>query len=161
MPVFFIWAIAITEFLTFKPIQIIGYGLFGHYGSGASHLWSYFFVAYSNPEAVHPHNTFLSVLFDYGYLGAVFFLLSLFVIVNKVKSIWKEHKDIAIFFLAFFMYFVLISITESFFGFYYLDAIYIIFFFFLLPFNFNENNNDIYIKLVHSKKNLQELTPEL
>ena len=69
---FFIWLISPMEFLHFNSMHIFGYGIYGHYKSGASTLWSNFFTSLRMlQELVHPHNTALSVLFDYGYFGLI------------------------------------------------------------------------------------------
>lgn len=134
---FIIWIYSLDEFLSFQTNHLIGYGLFGHFASGTSKFWSGYFGYMANAETVHPHNTVLSILFDYGYLGAIIFLLFTVMQIKKVSELWNRNREFVIFYLSFFIYFVFISITESFFGFYYLNSIYIIFLFFLLPSNFS------------------------
>lgn len=132
---FFIWVIALNEFLSFKILHLFGYGVYGHFASGASISWSNFFVSFNeSSELVHPHNSALSILFDYGYLGLISFYIVILKICNLVKVRFRmiELKPVALIQTAFIIYLSLISITESFFGFYYLNTIYycISFFFF-------------------------------
>lgn len=43
------------------------------------------------------HNTYLSYLVDFGYIGLFFFLYILFIMCKIVMKIYKQHKDIYIF----------------------------------------------------------------
>jgi O-antigen ligase len=122
-----IWGIALNEFLNFQLIHLIGYGEFGHYASKASFAWAHLFEKWSNGELTHPHNTVLMIIFDYGYLGLLYFILFLKNVAKNIKIQWERNIYLTDVALGFMIYFVLIGTTESFYGFYYLNSIYIFF----------------------------------
>jgi len=129
------WKIATDHLLSIQPMHITGFGVFGHVASGASLIWGTLLGALSNPpEAIHPHSTVLSIVFDFGYLGLIALLYFLYISCRRISSVWATHKEISILYLSFLIYFLLMGITESFFGFYYLNAMYLCILFFLIPF---------------------------
>ena len=145
---FFIWLISLNEFLHFNSMHIFGYGIYGHYKSGASTLWSNFFTSFEDAsELVHPHNTALSVLFDYGYFGLIVLYGVLLKIAGLIKRQFKseENYEKSCVLAGFLMYFSLISVTESFFVFYYLNTIYYCISFFFLAFSntFSMKSDDL------------------
>ncbi|HVW97771.1 MAG TPA: hypothetical protein VHA56_17485 [Mucilaginibacter sp.] len=127
---FVIWGFALLELSNFSIFHVVGYGLFGHYASGASLKWAYIFGFSENSIMIHPHNSVLSVIFDYGYIFLILFMYYLTKTVRFCINYWNIKREAVILYLGFFSYFVVISTTESFFGFYYLNAIYFIFAFF-------------------------------
>jgi O-antigen ligase len=120
-----IWGTSLIELMNFKSIHLIGYGQYGHFASGASKIWSVLFSKWRNSELIHPHNTVLMIFFDYGYIGLVFFVVFLYNIMKKIYTFWEVDKFFANVFLSFMIYFLLIGISESYFGMYYLNAMYI------------------------------------
>lgn len=122
-----VWTMALTEFIEFKFDHIAGYGEYGHYESGASALWAPFFSSYENSEMMHPHNTILMILFDYGIIGLIAYFFLLYRSINMVISTWKFNKDFNSLIVTYLAYFLIIGITESFFGFYYLNSYYLLF----------------------------------
>ncbi|RCR68800.1 O-antigen ligase family protein [Larkinella punicea] len=123
-----IWALAFNDFLTFKPDHhIFGYGEFGHYAAGLSQQWGYIFGDNENAELMHPHNMFLSIALDYGYFGLIVFTTIQFSIVNSIKKNWNTERDISYILLANILYFNLAGITETMFGFYYHNIVYLFF----------------------------------
>lgn len=113
-----IWTISLIEFLNFKTTHLIGYGEFGHYQSRASFLWSYIFYGWENPELTTSHSILFTILFDYGYLGLMFVIYYQFKIMSLLKKNWEGNKEMCIMLLSFFIYWNLMGLTESFFGFY-------------------------------------------
>ncbi|CAM1348072.1 O-antigen ligase family protein [Tenacibaculum insulae] len=120
-----IWGISFLEFFNFKPIHIVGYGEFGHYKSGASILWSAIFSGDEGGETKTPHSLFYSVLFDYGYIGLLIILLIQRKIIRVIRYTWSKCFHESVYILSFFIYWVLLGITESFFGFYSSNIIFI------------------------------------
>jgi len=127
---FLIWGLALNELSVFKLQQIIGYGNFGHYVVGIfSNLSSQIDTISTEDDTSllfqHPHNTVLTLIFDYGYLGLTVFILMLRNYFNYISIIWNSHKNFALIMLSYGLYFVLAGMTESFWGFYYQNSIYI------------------------------------
>jgi oligosaccharide repeat unit polymerase len=114
----FIWLISSLEFLNFEYIHLIGHGEFGHYISGASQKWAPLFVKWNDPKMVTPHSIFYMVLFDYGYIGLLIILALEYKLLIIIKRNWTKSRDICILLLSFFIYWNLLGITETFFGFY-------------------------------------------
>ncbi|MBM3410169.1 MAG: hypothetical protein FJY18_00855 [Bacteroidetes bacterium] len=96
----------------------------GHMTSGASFNWAFVFSSYKNPETVHPHNTILSMMFDIGILGLLTVLYLLHRISQTIVTLWKKGlTNEAMTYYALLFYIIFISITESFIGPYYMNAI--------------------------------------
>lgn len=134
----YIWSFSLLEFTgDFKIESFIGYGQFGHFESGKSELWSNYFSGDSS-EIVHPHNSIYSILFDYGYLGLLIYLVVIYYILNFIITYWRtSFHCLCKMLLAYFVFTLLIGVSESFFGFYYFNAIYMWVFMTLLPFVFS------------------------
>jgi uncharacterized membrane protein len=113
-----IWFASFSEFISFKPIHIIGFGEYGHFVSGASKAWSFYFETEDNALLTTPHSFFYSILFDYGYLGVLMYFYFQFKLISKLKKYWDISKPISILLLSFFIYWNLIGISESIHGFY-------------------------------------------
>jgi O-antigen ligase len=119
-----IWVSSIEEFISFKPIHLIGFGEMGHYVSGASTQWAQIFSLWSNSEFITPHNSILVVLFDYGYLGLVVFLYSQYIMIGIANDLWKSNRMLSSVIASVVIYWNLIGMTESFFGFYFINTNY-------------------------------------
>lgn len=117
-----IWLISIEEFANFKTTHLFGYGEFGHFKSGASELWSSQFSAFQDSNMIHPHNTNLSILYDYGYVGLMTYTIFLFYISKRLYKNLKLNTPLATILFGFFFYCTLINSTETFISFYYLNA---------------------------------------
>lgn len=137
-----IWTIAFSDFFTFKPEHhIFGYGEFGHYTAGLSQQWAFVFAEREGSEYMHPHNTFLSIALDYGYFGLVLFLVFQYAVLRYIKSNWNANKSICLVVLANMMYFNLVGIGETMFGFYYKNIIYVFFMINIFVFMMEYQNN--------------------
>jgi O-antigen ligase len=136
-----IWALAISDFFVYKPQHIFGYGDFGHYTAGLSEDWAFVFGDKEGAEFMHPHNTFISIALDYGYFGLLMITLFQFKILGIIKKIWSKHKNIAAILLGFVIYFNLVGIGETIFGFYYKNVIYVFFMINIFPFIIKSNFN--------------------
>ncbi len=111
---FMIWAYSFKEFLSFKLIHLVGFGEYGHYGSGVSSQWAASSSRYVNAEiALSPHNTMLSILFDYGYLGLLVYISLLWQSFNRLAFIFRYDNDTPLILLGFLIYNVIAGITES------------------------------------------------
>jgi len=109
-----IWGFSLAEFLNFKLVHIFGYGLYGHYGSGASKLWAYLFSGYKDPElSASSHSSFFTLLFDYGYVGLITYITLLYQQLSKIIFIWKQQPLVASAFLSFMLYNIIAGITEA------------------------------------------------
>jgi len=115
---FFIWGIAGLEFLNFKFIHLVGWGEYGHFASGASRLWSATSDRENAEFALSPHSTFFSILFDYGYLGLVTYLILIWQSFNKVRYIATRNIKLALPLFSFMLYNIIAGFTESFGGVY-------------------------------------------
>lgn len=122
-----IWGIALSKIATMNPVYLIGYGEYGHFASGASLLWAPFFSRFDAAELMHPHNTLLMILFDYGLVGLAGFCFLLYRVFHLLSMTWSTHRTFSLVVLGYLLYFLLLSITESFFGFYYLNTSYLLF----------------------------------
>jgi len=109
-----VWAISFAEFIDFKWIHTVGYGLYGHFGSGASKMWSYLFEGYNDPElSASSHTSLFTILFDYGYIGLVVYIGLLYQLLSRVIYLWKYKPLISYAFLSFLIYNILAGITEA------------------------------------------------
>ena len=108
-----IWNMAVEWLANFQPEQLIGYGLHGHYGSGMSKKWAYLFVGWRDPEAKSPHNTALSAIFDYGYIGLIIYMALLFNLFKKIRLMWNNGSKLAYPLLSFMLYILFAGISES------------------------------------------------
>lgn len=139
---FVIWGFSFLEFVNFKFQHLIGYGVFGHFTSGASINWSILFHTYANPDVIHPHNTMISILFDFGYLGVIVYFLFLFQIINKLVQIYKQNQTISLTLIGFVFLFVLLGLTETVFCIYYSSIMYIFIFISTLVLTLKTNLNE-------------------
>ncbi|WP_138995125.1 O-antigen ligase [Larkinella sp. C7] len=147
---FFIWGIALNELSNFQIEHIFGFGEYGHYKSGASLIWSSFFGDYEKNDLKSPHNTVLSIVFDYGYIGLAIYIYILIDISKKIRSLWPINKNISIIFTSFYFYLVLIGITEATFGLYILQFNYLFYTFTLSLYTIHET----LIREIKWKKNV-------
>ncbi|TNE53545.1 MAG: O-antigen ligase family protein [Bacteroidetes bacterium] len=139
----FIWIFAFQEFMNFKLFHLIGHGFEGHVSSGASLKWAFLFISYNVSDNVHPHNSILSMIFDIGYLGLSVILIIFGQIAGKLRKIWNLNKRHALTFYALFLYIILISITESFISFYYLNAMPLMLSLFLFVLALDETDEEL------------------
>jgi hypothetical protein len=128
---FFIWGICMEHFSTFELVHLIGYGDFGHLGSGAASKWS---VGKLYKRAMSPHNMFYAVLFDFGYIGVSLFVAIYWSVFRKIGKLWRNYPRIAYPSFAFFIYTVLSGFTESV-GIYYQLNFFMLFFMLVITMN--------------------------
>ncbi|RAK02557.1 oligosaccharide repeat unit polymerase [Larkinella arboricola] len=115
----FIWLISSLEFISFKPIHLIGYGEYGHYKSGASLEWSNIFGQWGDSsDLITPHSVFYSILFDYGYIGLLLIIIFQYKIISLISKYWKSSTTTSILLALILFYWNLIGVTEAAFGFY-------------------------------------------
>jgi O-antigen ligase len=130
----FIWFFALDEFLSFKLIHLFGYGLGGHVTSEVSQNWAFLFVSYHNPNNVHPHNSILSILFDIGYVGLITILIIFNQVSKKLLILYKHNQKETLTLFSILLYFIFISVSESFLTNLYMNSfvIFLSFFIFIL-----------------------------
>jgi len=111
--------ISISEMIEFKPTHLLGYGEFGHYTSGKSLVWSNLFeTSYNDSDIKSPHSTFFSMFFDIGYLGLIAYFFTLLSSVYMAIKTWKIFYPINLIIAAYLLYYVMIGLTETYYGFY-------------------------------------------
>lgn len=137
-----IWGLAFNEFLTFNPVyHLIGYGEFGHYTAGLSPIWGKLFPGdIQNTKYMHPHNTFLSIAYDYGYLGLFLFIAFQLKILKLIKKYWQSNRVICMLILSNLLYFNFVGIGETVFGFYYQNVIHLFILINIFPFLLSHNS---------------------
>jgi O-antigen ligase len=150
---FLIWGISFAEFAQFKPIHLIGYGEYGHLGSGASKLWENIFSNWEDSGNKTPHNTMLVIMFDTGYIGLFFYISLLYGFIAKMIKIWLWQKPQRYLYLSYFLFMLLQGVTESTFGFYFFDYLFIFFMIFIVEM--------IDYKKITSESEEIAVTPEL
>lgn len=144
-----IWAYSLLEFIqSIKLEHIFGYGVYGHYASGWSSVY-YQFVPGDYEDTLHPHNVVFSILFDYGYWGFIAFGAVIYKTINFVIKFWNsEYHLLCKMLMAYLLYTMFIGITETYFGLYYANTIYMWIFLFSVPYC---------IEAYHSRKKLFSL----
>jgi O-antigen ligase len=123
---FLIWGYSIIEFLTPKVDHWFGYGDFGHFTSGVSVAYSTVFSTWTDSVLKTPHNTFLSILFDTGYIGLVIYLTAFISFSNNVQNVKKVDTNIYLFGSVVLFYHFLSSVTETLSGYYYTNYLYLL-----------------------------------
>lgn len=114
----FIWGIAFIELLDFKWIHLIGWGEFGQYASGCSIKWAALFNGkFEYPEFTSPHNIILQFVFNTGYIGALLFLISLWIGIKR-GVLFSKMSSLGLLLIAFFVYYDFSGITDAVFMFY-------------------------------------------
>jgi O-antigen ligase len=152
---FYIWSICFMEFINLKVNHIFGYGDFGHYGSGASYLWMNVFSNWTNGEFKTPHNTFFTLLFDYGYIGALLYIYVYFSQLKKISKLWRHNISESVLITGFFIFNFFVGITETLGG-YYIPNYFILSVLFLII-------SSVYVDLSHNRiskytvKNIQPI----
>jgi len=87
---FLIWLVSLNEFMIPKMEHLLGYGMYGTFTSGASVYWASNFTSFENPLLTTAHNTFLSTLYDMGYIGVIFLILVLLKSCKKLYVIYES-----------------------------------------------------------------------
>lgn len=131
---FLIWGIIFQELSIFKFEHLYG---FGEYGVSNSSIISPLTKLFNSNEIklIHPHNSILVSIIDTGYIGLLSFLLLIFKIFRSIIEKWDEFKTIQIVILSAFFYIVLIGQTETAFGYYYQNFIFMFFTLIILQLN--------------------------
>jgi hypothetical protein len=81
-----VWSTALSNLGSPAPMHLIGYGYEGHFASGISAEYQYWFGSYVNPKRVGLHNAILQYVFDSGYLGGALFLFSFSIILRAFSK---------------------------------------------------------------------------
>ncbi|UHG92238.1 O-antigen ligase family protein [Spirosoma oryzicola] len=127
---FLIWSICLTEFFNIKPIHLVGYGYFGHYGSGVSLEWADIFSTWIDGDLKTSHNTLFTILFDYGYLGLIIYSLVIYNTSKRISKFWNINTKTSLLTFGFISFNLFAGITETLIGFY-SPNYFILFFLFL------------------------------
>jgi hypothetical protein len=122
---FLIWGICILYFLAFNPIDILGYGHFGHFGSGVSAKWSFLFQGWTSDVTHSPHNAMFSIIFDIGYLGLGVYVYLLYQLFRRAILVSKDNKQAAVIFFSFLLFSIFQGISEASGGYYFINFFYI------------------------------------
>jgi O-antigen ligase len=115
------WASSIVQYSSFQGFEhVFGYGEYGHYGSGASLAWGHMFNSFGNNALLtHPHNTYLSVLMDTGFIGVLSYLIFQLKSIRSAYSLRENDIKSSTIIISILFYFYLIGITETIWGLYY------------------------------------------
>lgn len=84
-----IWRFAITELGSFHLEQLVGFGFRGQYYSGLNSNYSCLFKSYAFPQFASLHQIWLQLVFDTGYLGFLF-TLALMILVVRELSVYNS-----------------------------------------------------------------------
>ncbi|RMG69360.1 MAG: hypothetical protein D6722_10580 [Bacteroidetes bacterium] len=115
----FIYKACADDLADFKEQHIFGYGQYGPYAAGVSRYYIDNFGAGEKLSKERKllssisHNSVFQVIFDAGYVGAFFFLATLFVLMKRILHLYREGLTAILAFLHFFLYFAFSGITES------------------------------------------------
>ena len=110
-----IWDIILKHLSNFSWVSLIGYGYRGQVVSGVSHLYAYLFTSYTNDEVASAHNFLLQNVLEIGYIGAVIFIILLFVLIRNLsranQTATNDYTPKAMLFVL--IYLILSGITEA------------------------------------------------
>jgi hypothetical protein len=134
---FLIWGIIFQELSVFKFEHIFG---FGEYGVSNSNIISPLTKLFNSNEIklIHPHNSILVSIIDTGYIGLASFLILIFNVFNNIVKMWHRFKCFQIVMLSVLIYIVLIGQTETAFGFYYQNFIFLFYSILILQANLSK-----------------------
>ena len=81
-----VWGSAIRVLTEGNPIQMIGYGSFGQYTSGATRDYSWIFSQIAGLSSQSLHNANLQIIIDIGYIGFAVWLVFWFSMVGSLVN---------------------------------------------------------------------------
>jgi hypothetical protein len=81
-----IWRFAINDLGSFNIQQLIGFGFRGQYYSGLNANYACLFKSYAFPQFASLHQNWLQLVFDIGYLGLLFTLALLVLMVRELSE---------------------------------------------------------------------------
>jgi len=85
-----IWGVSFLFFSNFDIMHLFGYGEYGHFGSGQSVNWSYAFTNIQNSSVnITPHSSFFTIIYDYGYIGLLVYIIFFF----KILNVGRQEED--------------------------------------------------------------------
>lgn len=87
-----IWGGVIDQLKNFEVEQVIGYGAYGHFTSGASAAYSWVFNEFGSTASAS-HNTFLQNVLDNGYVGAALWITLLWKVVHLLMIDIKDGGE--------------------------------------------------------------------
>ncbi len=143
-----IWTFSIQKLSDFNIESLIGYGEYGHFGSGASKLWAGLFTAWTDSEYISPHNTLLSTIFDYGIIGLIFFIFIIQRSLNRALELTHQSSLLSLIGIAFWLNYFISGASETLNGFYSGGVIYLFeIVIFLVDFEFFKNQKSRVLKV--------------
>lgn len=113
-----IWGISLNDLSSFKFIQLIGYGEYGILQTSSANKLSYL-MNRDEYYFLHPHNSLIVSIIDNGYLGLLTYFLLIYNAIKSIVNNWEYLKYLQLILLSAFLYFILIGLTETIYGFYY------------------------------------------
>ena len=143
---FVIWGISLDTFSNFSFLHLIGYGEYGHYGSGASKSWENIFTSWGKSKIITAHNAALSLIFDIGYIGFIYFIIFYRSLIKNLMLNIKNGNEVAYIILGFLLYTSIVGASESFIGFYISNCLFYLNIFCFLSFRLSEVGKPIFIK---------------
>ncbi len=118
----FIYKYSSEELAQFKDVHLWGYGMYGPYKAGfTKHYISKFGKDITKERKLISsisHNSVFQTIFDTGYIGLLFFLLTLFTVMKRSIMLYERGFRFVLGILVFFLYFALSGISESAMGIY-------------------------------------------
>ena len=107
-----IWLYCLQELSDFRPIHLVGFGDYGHYGAGVSQQYAFVFGP-DGSETMVTHNAFYQAFFDVGYLGVVVYLAVLYKVTQSAIFLYYQEVATARLYLGFITYYILSGSFES------------------------------------------------
>ena len=93
-----IWLYAVDFIRDFNLSHLFGFGYMGHAASGLSEQYKHLFYGWNTatPETVSLHNAILQIFIDYGYFGALIFIIILYYSISYCHKLYKNEKYLPI-----------------------------------------------------------------
>jgi hypothetical protein len=115
----FIYETANRELKDFKPIHLVGYGEYGIYGAGLTMYYMEKFGELTRTEQVLisvAHNSALQAIFDIGYIGIFFYIMLMFIVLDKSQKLFRQGKRAFILITFFLFYHMVTGMSETYYG---------------------------------------------
>ena len=107
-----IWYYCFQELIDFRPMHLIGFGDYGHYGAGVSQKYAIVFGP-DGSDSMVTHNAFYQAFFDVGYLGVIVYLAVLYKVARAAVFLHYQGVASARLYLGFITYYILSGSFES------------------------------------------------
>ena len=108
-----LWAVAWNNLQDFEVMHLFGYGFDGHRELGLNMEFIYLFANDSNAVNLSFHNSYLHLIFDVGYVGALVFLLWPIVLLTRLVKRVARFKMFCNVSVCTMIYFYLYANTEA------------------------------------------------